>query len=253
MHKRRHELLGGSIDKKRAHGLLTDSDRKRIMAVLPLPPDSDPKEILNRLARWIERYTLTGTLAVAMKYDEPEGKSLGQLESATTAFVDALKHLHPELKKRVYYALVPKADRHELNDEGVYDKGCRRYRRLVDKAELVFQQASKAKDHPDGVPPSPFFDFVEVVAEIWQDGTGKPFRKSSKKGRQGPQEFVQTVWDLAKDIAEREGRVIWTPSRTPNEGSLDYAIRRARRALKLPRHNRSDREKYSDRNRGRSN
>lgn len=255
---RHHPYLRGRTNNERAHALLDERMRERILEVFPIKPSQrhSEREYLNRIARWIERLTLAATKAPRYATAEERKEHVRSIRSSAKAFGSALIKTDGDTRKRMYTAL-SKQSGDVLGDFAGDDfaRGRKRYQQILRAIRLVRTAAAAAiqrgRKGPIG---APIGEVMEVLKAIWVEATGLPFSYSTKPRKDEPRQtdrayqFVIMILDIADEAAAKAGRKMQPLGGSSREGTIRNAMRVAQKSTGLRTDNRSKKTKDSDRN-----
>ena len=248
--------MRGLIDERRAHAQLTDEMRQRILDCFPVriaDPDRE-RRLLNRIACWIERYSLAVERADSYPSAQDKKDSIKRILSAGQVFFSALCNADGETKRRVYDFLSTRHGEVFGTFEGDdFDRGRLRYQQLLFLTSLVRSGAKRSKRLVvAGSRGTPMGDFVRVMKEVWDEATGLPFIVTAKlrnppRKADRPRLFVETILSITEEIAHIAGRKLWSVA-ISDSATILYAMRNARKAKTRLGERRTLEEKKADRN-----
>lgn len=234
--------MRGPIDTRRARTRLTAEMRQRILDCFPVRIASPIRErsLLNRIGRWIERYTLAIERARSFPPAEEQKESIERIMSTGQDFFTALLNADRETKRLIYAFLAARHGDVIGGFEGDdFTRGRLRYQQLLFLTSLVRSGAKRSKKLVGAGPRGkPLGDFVRVMKEIWIEATGLPFVTTAKlrhppRKADRPRLFVETVLSISEELACEVGRELWPMKPEKRAGAIVYAMRNAEK-LKSP-------------------
>ncbi len=178
---------------------------------------AEREALVEELAVWAERVSLTGERAKAIKNTQPQKKSVRRIRKAGKAYFQAIFTADEETKERLLQYLgkfaddAPKGSEHD-DVEAIRASGKQAY---VSALETIARVGYFAKRSVDGRGPkaTPLLEVVTALASMWERHTGQPIANTTKTANVGFPGFVSRFMKAAHAIAAAKERAVWQPAK----------------------------------------
>lgn len=214
--KVRHPLLRSRISTRRAaRHFLRHADA--VLEGVDLVRAANRDVLVEELAIWAERLSLTGERAEQIRDTQSQKKSVRKIRKAGEALFLALLEADEETKERLLQYLgkfaesAPKSTEHDDLDE-IRTSGKAAY---ISALETIARVRYFAKRTADGRGPkaSPLIEVVTALASIWERATGQRIVNTRKTQTSGFPGFASRFLAASHAIAHAKNRIIWQPKK----------------------------------------